>query len=450
MANWLNAMIELTAVGGYSEVGRNMTAIKAGNEAVILDIGLHMENYVNLNNDDDNVKLSAEDLLKAEALPNIDSIKDWAPMVKLIIPSHAHLDHVGGIPYLCGRYNAEVLASPFTAEVLKKIMDDEKIRVKNKIRVLNVNSVYKQSDELKVEMISITHSTPQSVIVAVHTKHGIILYANDFKFDLYPVIGKKPDLEKLRQLGDKGVLAMVIESTYAGLYQKMPSESVARQMLKDVLTGLQSSRKAIVITTFASHIARIKSIMEFGKKMNRKIVFLGRSFAKYINAAEKTGIAEFSRQAEIVKYSRQIKKKLKKVMKEGKDKYLLVVTGHQGEPSSTLFKMANNDMDFHFEPGDNIIFSCRVIPTATNIANREYLEKALNKQGARMFKDIHVSGHSAREDHREMIQLVRPKHLIPAHGPFEMTSKMAELAYELGYKRENVHLLKNGQRIMLE
>ncbi len=442
-------MIELTAVGGYSEVGRNMTAVKIGNEVVVLDIGIHLENYIQLTNDEDVVNISPEDLLASEAVPNIRSIDDWAKQVKLIIPSHAHLDHVGGIPYLSGNYNADILASPFTTAVLKKIIAEEKIKIKNKIRTLNVNSFYTQSEDVKIEFINITHSTPQSVLIVVHTKEGAIVYANDFKFDLFPVIGKKPDFERLRALGEKGVLALIIDSTYAGWYQKMPSESVARQMLKDVLTDLEDNSKAIIVTTFASHIARLKSIIELGSKLNRKIVFLGRSLSKYVSAAKETGIANFEKDVEIVRYSKQIKKRLKRIMKDGKEKYLLVVTGHQGEPSSTLYKMANNQLEFKFEKGDQVIFSCRVIPTPTNIANREYMEKNLNKLGVRIFRDIHVSGHSAREDHRELIQLLKPKHIVPAHGPFEMTTKMAELAYEMGYKFEKVHLMKNGQRINL-
>ncbi len=444
-------MIELAAVGGFSEVGRNMTAVRIDNEVVVIDIGLHMENYVKLTNDEDILNISAEDLLTSDSVPNIKLIEDWTSMVKLIMPSHAHLDHVGGIPYLSKFFNAaDILATPFTTAVLRNILTEEKIRIKNKIRTLNVNSVYTLSDNVKIEFISITHSTPQSVVVAVHTKNGTILYANDFKFDLYPTIGKKPDFEKLKQLGDNGVLALIIDSTYAGLHQKMPSESVAKEMLKDVLLGTDNANKAIIVTTFASHIARLKSIVEFGNKLKRKVVFLGRSLSKYVAAAESTGIVNLSKDAEIVKYSRQIKKRLKRIMKEGKEKYLLVVTGHQGEPGSTLCKMANNEFDFKFSPGDQIIFSCRVIPTPTNIANREQLEKQLNKHGVRIYTDIHVSGHSAREDHREMVQLVRPKHIIPAHGPLEMTSKMAELAYEMGYSPNKVHLMKNGQRIRLD
>lgn len=444
-------MIELAAVGGYSEVGRNMTAVKIGNDVVVLDIGLHMENYIHATNDEDVLNISAELLIKSESVPNVDSIRDWEGKVSLIIPSHAHLDHVGGIPYLCGRYpKADILAAPFTAAVLRNILNEEKIRIRNKIKTLDVNARYMQSDEVKVEFINITHSTPQSIIVAIHTKQGIILYANDFKFDLYPVIGKKPDFAKLRLMGDKGVLALIIDSTYAGWYQKMPSESVARQLLRDVLLGADNKGRAIIVTTFSSHIARLKSIVELGIKLDRKVVFLGRSLAKYVAAARDTGIADFTANVEVVKFKRQVSRRLKRIMKEGKDRYLIVMTGHQGEPNSSLYRLAHDELDFRLDPGDHVIFSCRTIPTPTNIANREYLEKLLTKKGARIFRDIHVSGHSAREDAREMISLVRPKHIIPAHAPLEMTSKMAELAYEMGYAESKVHLMKNGQRVVLE
>ena len=444
-------MIELTAVGGYSEVGRNMTAIKVNDDVVVCDIGLHMENYVMITHDDDTQNVSGGLLTDKEAVPNIKHIADWQDKVRLIIPSHAHLDHIGGIPYLANNFNADILASPFCAAVLKNILTDDKIKIKNKIRALNVNSVYSHNDNLRIELINITHSTPQSVLIAIHTKQGAIVYANDFKFDQNPIVGKKPDMEKLKALGEKGVLALVIESTYAGTAGKMPSEAVARQLLKDVMIGTDMRGKAVIVTTFASHIARLKSIIEFGLAMNRKVVFLGRSLAKYVKAAEGQSIVEFSKDVEVVKYSRQIKRRLKKIMKEGKDKYVLVVTGHQGEPGSTLSKMANGELsEFNFSPGDNIVFSCRVIPTPTNIMNREIIEKNLKKAGCRIFTDIHVSGHSAREDHREMVTMLKPKHIIPAHGPLDMTTKMAELAYEMGYSRDNVHLLKNGMRIKLD
>lgn len=444
-------MIELVAVGGYNEVGKNMTAIRINGEVIILDMGLHLENYVQCTEEEDVIKISAAQLTEAGAIPNIASIDDLRKDVKAIIPSHAHLDHVGAIPYLSNKFNAEILCTPFTAAVLRAILKDEKLTLKNRIKSLNVNAIYNISKNITVEFINMTHSTPQTVMVALHTPKGIILYANDFKFDLFPVIGKKPDFEKLRALGKKGVLALIVESTYAGLDQKTPSETVAKEMLKDVLLGTDNKGKAIIITTFSSHLARLKSIIEFGKKLNRRIVFLGRSLAKYVRAGEETGIINFSKDVEIVKFGRHIKRRLKRLMKEGKEKYLLVVTGHQGERKATLSKMVNGELPFVFDVEDHVIFSCKTIPTPTNERNRAAVERQLKKFGVRLFKDIHTSGHAAREDLRDLINLTKPKYLIPAHGSKEMRESMADLAMQMGYKLDkDLFLIKDGQRLKLQ
>jgi ribonuclease J len=285
-------------------------------------------------------------------------------------------------------------------------------------------------------------------MVAVHTKEGIILYANDFKFDLFPVLGKKPNFKRLEVLGKQGVLALIVDSTYAKDNKKMPSENVAREMLKDVL-NIPAKKGAIVVTTFSSHLARLKSIIEFGKKINRDVIFLGRSLNKYIKAGEKIGIINFTKDIKLFRFSRQIKKVLKKVEQE-RERYLLVVTGHQGEPKAVLAKMARKEFQFNFNANDHIIFSCKTIPTDTNIRNRNNLENELKGYGVRIFKDIHQSGHAAREDLRDLIKLVKPKHIVPAHGNKDMEKALADLAFEEDYKVENVHIIKNGQKLSLK
>ena len=289
-----------------------------------------------------------------------------------------------------------------------------------------------------------THSTPHTVMVALHTKYGIIVYANDFKFDRFPTLGEKPNYKRLKELGKKGVLCLILDSTYSQSYTKTPSESVAKEMLKDVLLGTGNKGKAVFVTTFSSHIARLRSIVECGKKMNRKIVFLGRSLSKYCKASESVGIAKFS-DVQIVKYRNDIKRTLGKICKKGIGKYLVVLTGHQGEPKAALSRIVNGDLGFKFEPDDHVVFSCKTIPTPTNIENRRVLEEKLKNQHVRIFTDIHVSGHAAREDSRDLINLARPKHIIPAHGEHKMTSAMADLALEMGYKEKNIHVMRDGQ-----
>jgi len=441
--------IEICTIGGYNEVGKNCAAIKIDKTVIICDMGVFLENYIKLTEDEDIIIISTKKLMKAGAIPDISAIKDWKKDVKAIIPSHAHLDHVGAIPFLAKKFKkAELLATPYTAEVIKAILKDEKMSIPNKIKILSPNAVYQIKKDIKVEFINMTHSTTQAAMLAIHTKKGMILYANDFKFDSTPTLGKKPNFNRLKKLGKKGVLALICDSLYAQRKGKTPSEAVAKEMLREVMLGTESRGKAVIVTTFSSHLARLKSIIEFGKKMNRKIFLVGRSLAKYVKAGENIGIINFSKDVKILKYRRQIEKELKKV-NNNRGKYLLVVTGHQGEPKAVLSRIARNEFPFKLKRGDQVIFSSSIIPTEINKKNREKLENLIKKQKARIFRDVHVSGHAAREDLRDLINMVNPKHIIPAHGDQEMRKALFDLAIEMDYNEKNVHLTKDGDRISI-
>tara|TARA_Y100000310_G_scaffold342415_1_gene445588 strand:+ start:1451 stop:2779 length:1329 start_codon:yes stop_codon:yes gene_type:complete len=440
-------MIEICSVGGYDEVGKNCTAIKVGDEVVICDMGLYLESYIKLTEDEDAYEIVPERLIEVGAVPNINSIKDWKKNVKAIVPTHAHLDHVGAIPFLADKYDAPVICTPFTGEVLKESIKDNKVRFGNKIKQIQSNSTIKITDNIKLEFVHVTHSTPHTAIIALHTKEGIVLYANDFKFDLSPTLGKKPNFKRLMELGKQGVHALIVDSTYAPDPRKMPSESIAKQKLRDVLIETDSKGRGIIVTTFSSHIARLNSIVEFSKKLNRKVIFMGRSLSRYSNAAENAGIINFSKDVEFCRYGKQIKRRLRQVANT-KQKYLLVVTGHQGEPKSTLSKIATGEFDFKIDPQDHVVFSSRVIPTPVNINNSAKLDGFLKQCHARIFRDIHESGHAAREDLRDMLNIVKPKHLIPAHGDEKMKEALAVLSEEMGYKRDKtVHIMSNGDRL---
>lgn len=443
-------MIEICTVGGYNQVGKNCTAVKVDDEAYILDMGIYLENYVKLTeDDDDDMKVQSVDLIKAGVVPDITKIDDWIDDVKLILPTHAHLDHIGAIPFLANKFDAPILCTPFTAEVIKASIEDKSMPIKNEIKSLQSNSTFEATQDTTIEFIHVTHSTPHTVMIALHTKKGVVLYANDFKFDLSPTLGKRPNFKRLRELGKKGVHAVIVDSTYAADPRKMPSESFAKQKLQDVLYHTNTDGKAIIVTTFSSHIARLHSIVECAQKLKRKVLFLGRSLSKYSSAAEKCGIVNFSNRAEIARYSSQIKRKLKSIQND-RHKYLLVVTGHQGEPKATLSRMARGEFDFKIKNDDLVIFSSRVIPTPTNQENSDALERLLKQHRARIFRGVHESGHAAREDLRDFIEMVQPKHIIPAHGGGDMKNALAELAEEMGYVRgESVHVLEEGERISI-
>lgn len=436
-------------IGGFNEVGRNMTAVDLGEDVIIFDCGLFLPPIVEL---EEAEKVYTEKRLRAIGAVPDDLILDRFGLrnkVRAIIPSHAHLDHIGAIPFLANRYNADIISTPFTIEVLKTLLKNEKIFLRNKLKVVQPNSfcyIQGKNKKYRIDFINITHSTIQTSLLALHTPKGIVLYSNDFKLDNNPVLGKKPNYEKIKEISKQGVKVLICDSLYSGDERKTASEKVARAMLEDVLLTIDNKNSGIIVTTFSSHIARLKSITDFGKKLNRKIVFLGRSLNKYVGAAEKIGLCPFKNDIEMVGFRNQLEKKLK-IINKRRGEYMIVCTGHQGEPGSILDRLSKDKFPFRFRNNDNVVFSSSVIPTKINIENREKLDNKLRKSGVRIFSNVHVSGHAGREDLRDFINMVNPEQIIPAHGGHDKTRPLIELAKELGYKSKNLHLTSNGARI---
>ncbi|MBI2147863.1 MBL fold metallo-hydrolase [Candidatus Woesearchaeota archaeon] len=441
--------IEICAVGGFSEVGKNCLAVNVDGDVVIIDMGLQMDKYIEYTDEENVFDFSVKKLTSIGAIPDIKNISDWQNKVVAIIPSHAHLDHMGAIPFLASSFPGIVLCTPFTKAVLEAIIHDDKRHIRNQIKSLLPNSSYKLSDKITVEFVYMTHSTPQTVTVVLHTKYGAVVYTNDFKLDSKPTLGQKANIKRLTELGKQGVLCVVLDCLYCKEAKKCPSENVAKEMLREVLLDVDASGKAIIVTTFSSHLARLKSIIECGKKLKRKVIFLGRSLSKYVYAGEQVGIIQFSHGVKIIKFKDKMAKVLKQV-DQNRDQYLIVCTGHQGEPKSVLSKIISKDFPFTVRQGDHIIFSCTTIPAEVNIRNREVMEEKLRALGARIFKDIHVSGHGAREDHRELLRILQPRHLIPGHGHQQIVAPIAELVAEMKQELDaDLHFMKNGQRIRI-
>src|SRR3989344_5481785 len=382
-------MIEVIPVGGYSEVGKNMTALKIDDEILILDMGLYLPAVLSYEEGDPH-DLSTQDLIKIGAIPNDDLLKKEKEKVKAIILGHCHLDHIGAVPYLGFHYNCPIIGTPYTLEVLKNILEEHHSSLKKRFKQLDYNSSFKISENISIEFVPITHSTIQTALVIIHTKYGDIIYANDFKLDNHPVLGQKPNYDRLEKLSENCLL-LIMDSLYSNLEAKTPSEKVAKEMLKDVLVGVRNEDNAIIVTTFSSHIARLKSIVEFSRNLDRKVVFLGRSLYNYVSAAEKLNLINFGKEVELVGFRREVNKKLLDIQKQGRNKYVIVCTGNQGEPESVLSRIANKDLQFELFPNDIVIFSCRTIPTEMTIKNREVLEKKLKQKHVRIFTNIHVS-----------------------------------------------------------
>ncbi len=444
------AEIGIIAVGGYDEVGRNMTAIRIGDEVVIMDMGLRLDRVM-IHEDVEIEKIHSLDLIKIGAIPNDTVLNDIAGKVKAIICTHGHLDHIGAVPKLAHRYPASIVSTPYSATLIEQgIGAEKKFGVKNKVIPIKAGEIFQVSPDIQAEFIRVQHSIIDSVFVALHTPGGVFLYANDFKLDRLPVLEEPPDIPRLKELSREGVVAMITETTYVARSGKTPSERVARDLVFDALLGVGDVRSGVIVTTFSSHIARIKSIVEAAIQMGRIPVLLGRSMDRYYGTAERMGYLE-SQGEKIIGDKKEIDRMMKQVMEKGKDKYLLIVTGHQGEPGSVLTRIANGDTPLKIEPDDRVIFSANVIPNPTNQSNRYAVETKLSMKGARIYTNVHVSGHAYREDHWELLRIVKPENVIPAHGDIYMNSSYAEMAEETGYiLGDTVHVLRNGQELILE
>jgi ribonuclease J len=286
-------------------------------------------------------------------------------------------------------------------------------------------------------------------MIALHTKEGIVLYANDFKLDNSPVMGLPPNYDALKRIAKEGVKVLIVDSLYSGSERKTPSEKVARALLEEVLLTTQNDDSAILVATFSSHIARIKSIVDFAKKLDRKVYFVGRSLKKYTSSAIDINMCPFKKDIFIASYKKQVESILRRVSRE-RTKSLIVCTGHQGEPGSVMDRLSKKQLPFEFQKGDNIIFASKTIPAPVNIAQRENMDKRLKKFGVRIFDNVHVSGHAGREDLRDLLEMIHPQNIIPAHGTLQQLSPMVELARELGYRPgKECHIMQDGQKIRL-
>ena len=442
--------IGIIAVGGYNEMGRNMTAVHVGGDIIIFDMGLRLD-QVQIHEDVEIERMHSLDLIKIGAIPDDTVMKGVDGTVRAIVCTHGHLDHIGAISKLAHRYRAPIIATPYTIGLIKQLIKSErKFPAENELVEMNAGETREISKNLSIEFIRVQHSTLDCVFIAVHTPRGILLYANDFKMDRTPTLGEPPDIKRLKQIGKEGVFLMITESTNAAIAGKTPSERIAKAMLNDVLIGTEETESGVIVTTFSSHIARIAATLEIAKKMDRIPVLMGRSMDKYVKLAAKMGYVQLPENLKIYGVRKNIDKAFARIASEGKEKYLPIVTGHQGEPGAVLERISMDNTGYRIENGDKVIFSANVIPTPSTRANRYALETKLKMRGARIYDGVHVSGHACKEDHWELLRMINPEHVIPAHGNLVMHSSYIEMAEDTGYVLgDTIHLLRNGEELVL-
>jgi ribonuclease J len=401
------------SLGGAGEIGMNLNLFGYGKPGeykwIIVDIGVTFS--------DDNIP-GIEVIL-----PNPEFIANQKENLLGIVLTHAHEDHVGAIAHLWPMLECPIYATPFTAAIVREKFKEKKINIGSHLKIVKLGGNVKLG-AFDIDYVTLTHSILEPNGLAITTPEGVVLHTADWKIDEDPLIGEKTDVKKLTELGKKGVLAMVCDSTNIFNLGSSGSESLVRTGL---LTVLEKMKNRIVITSFASNVARMETVFKVAEKIGRHICLVGRSMNR---------IYELARQCN---YLQDIKVPIdvRDSKKMPKNKMVFLCTGSQGEQRAALARIANGTHpDLHLEKDDNVIFSSRIIP-----GNEKRLYKIFNdfsKSEINVLSEensmIHVSGHPAREDLKKMYNWVKPKILIPVHGEQRHMAEHINFAKEMGVK----------------
>jgi len=444
--------VEIATIGGYEEVGRQCTAVRAGEDVIIFDMGLNLSKVL-IHDNLETEQMHSLDLIDMGAIPDDRVMSEIEGDVQAIVPTHGHLDHIGAISKLSHRYDAPVVATPFTIELVKQqIQSESKFEVDNDLIKMEAGETMQIGDETELEFVNVTHSIIDAINPVFHTPEGAVVYGLDKRMDHTPVVGDPIDMDRFREIGreGEGVLAYIEDCTNAAKKGRNPSENIAREHLYDVMKSIEDYDGGIVATTFSSHIARVKSLVEFAEEIGREPVLLGRSMEKYSGTAERLGFVDFPDDLGMYGHRKSVDRTFKRIMKEGKENYLPIVTGHQGEPRAMLTRMGRGETPYDLEDGDKVLFSARVIPEPTNEGQRYQSEQLLQMQGAHIYDEIHVSGHLNQEGHYQMLDALQPKNVIPGHQNLKAFASYVDLAESEGYTLgEDLHLSRNGNVIQI-
>ena len=408
------AKVKIIPLGGVNEIGKNLTAIEYKNDIVVIDCGL---------------KFPDEDMFGIDlVIPDITYLIKNKEKVSGIFLTHGHEDHIGALPYVLKQLNVPVYGTKLTLGIVETKLKEhgllsstELVRVKPR-DVIRLNSV-------SVEFIKTNHSIADSVAIAVHTPLGVVLHTGDFKVDYTPIDGEPMDFARFAELGKKGVLAMMADSTNVEKSGYTNSEKIVGESLTRIF-GKTKGR--IIIATFASNIHRIQQIIDAASVYGRKVAVSGRSMENIMNVAIELGYIEVDKDTLV---------SIDQINKYNNDQVVIITTGSQGEPMSALSRMAAADhRKVNIVEGDTIIISATPIP-----GNEKLVSKVINqlfKKGAEVIygsqENIHVSGHACQEELKLMQTLVRPKHFIPVHGEYRHLQQHGELAIKLGLDSKNV------------
>lgn len=406
-------------LGGLGEIGKNMTVIKFDEEILVIDCGL---------------MFPEDELLGIDVvIPDISYLLENRQMVRGIVLTHGHEDHIGALPYVLRELNVPVYGTALTIGLLDAKLKESGIK-DAKLHVQKQGTQFRVG-KFRVELLRTCHSIPDACAIAIHTPYGVIFHTGDFKFDQTPVDGKLTDFQRIAELGYKGVLLMMSDSTNAERPGYSLSEKVVGKSFDDLFRGIEGR---IIVATFASNVHRVQQVIDAAYNYKRKVAVAGRSLVNTVTVAQELGY---------LKVPKNLLIELEDINKYPLDKVVIITTGSQGEPMSGLSRMAMSDhRKVQIIEGDTIILSANPIPGNEKLISR--VSDLLFKQGANVIQGseakVHVSGHAYREDLKLMLNLVQPKYFMPVHGEYSKLLKHALLAEEVGMSAENVFVSENG------
>lgn len=421
-------MLSIFALGGINEIGKNMYAIQYADDIVIVDCG---------------GKFPDESLLGIDLIiPDITYLQENSEKVRALVVTHAHEDHIGGIPYFLKKLNVPVYATRFTLGLIEIKLKEHKILRETELIQIDSESNL-NFGSMSVTFFKTSHSIPDCLGIVFHTPEGVVVHTGDFKFDLTPVNDQTSDIHKMAEIGTKGVLVLISESTNAERPGSTPSEMLVGKHIDEAFLG---ANRKIIISTFASNVNRVQQIVDATKMTNRKLALLGRSMVNVVSVAIERGYLNVPPGMLI---------DARKVMNLPPEEVVVLCTGSQGEPLAALARMSNNDnRDVQILPDDTVILSASPIPgnekDVSRIVDNLFQLGAKVIYGSSSITGMHVSGHGYQEDLKLMLTLMKPKYFIPVHGEFRMLYLHRELAESVGVDRENTFIMKNGDVVDIE
>ena len=416
-------VLRVTPLGGLGEIGKNMTVFEFGDEIIIVDCGLMFPEE----------EMYGIDIV----IPDIAYLREMREKVKAFVITHAHEDHIGALPYVLPEFpGVPVYASTLARGLLSNKIKEHKLR-NNPLKALEPGETVELGN-FDVTAFRIGHSIPDAMGMRIRTPFGDIVHTGDFKFDQTPVDGKPADFQDIAAFGQEGVLCLMSDSTRAEVPGYTPSERTVGEAFHDIMEGLEGR---VIVATFASNIARVQQVFEASETFGRKAAVLGRSMEQNTRIAQDLGYLRPPSTGLVPKG---------KIASTAEDKLTIVTTGAQGEPMAGLARMANNENRFvKLTPGDTVIVSASPIP-----GNEEYVARTVDnlfRAGANVYyhaiKRAHVSGHASQEELKLMLNLTKPRYIVPIHGEFRMLVQHGRLAQDVGLEPENILILENGQPI---